>query len=134
MRHTADQSLAEPRKLQSCITIINSLVNEEMVGGKNPDYRIKRIVKEDSLHQEAVRYVRRIGFESMKSHWFESKQKFDFAEQMKREAGRMKEELQLANLELKQRRRYRLQQLYGYETREFEFQLADLGLSIKRRY
>ena len=105
-----------------------------MTGTKQPDYRMKRIVKENGKHQEAVAYVRRIGLESMKSNWFESKNKFDFAEQMKREASRVKEELELANLELRQRRRYRLQQLYNFEARAVEHELADLGLSIKRRY
>jgi hypothetical protein len=100
--------------------------------GKGPDYRIKRIVGENAKHEAAVAYIRRIGLESMKSHWFESKTKFDFAEQMKREASRVKEELELANLELKQRRRYRLQQLYNSEARAIDTQLAQLGLAINR--
>jgi hypothetical protein len=105
-----------------------------MPGQNQPDYRIRQIVKENTRHQAAVQYVRRIGLEAMKSNWFESKNKFDFAEQMKREASRVKEELELANLELKQRRRYRLQQLYNFEARQFETDLASVGLAIKRRY
>lgn len=101
-----------------------------MTGSKQPDYRIKRIVRENAKHEAAVAYIRRIGLEAMKSNWFESKTKFDFAEQMKREASRVKEELELANVELKQRRRYRLQQLYNFEAREIVSELAQLGLAI----
>ena len=105
-----------------------------MAGTKKPDYRIRQIVRENARHQEAVAYVRRIGFESMKSGWFESKSKFDFAEQMKRESSRVKDELELANVELKQRRRFRLQHLYNFEARLVEDELAQVGLSLKRRY
>lgn len=46
----------------------------------------------------------------------------------------VKEELEIANKELKVRRRYRLQQLYNYESRLFEKQLADLGLAVRRKH
>jgi len=37
-----------------------------------------------------------------------------------------------ANLELKSRRRYRLQQLYHQEARHLEAQLAAIGLAVRR--
>ena len=47
---------------------------------------------------------------------------------------RVNEEIEFANLELKGRRRYRLHQLYNFETRLFEEELATLGLAVRRRY
>ena len=47
---------------------------------------------------------------------------------------RVNEEIEFSNLELKARRRYRLHQLYNFETRLFEEELAKLGLAVRRRH
>jgi len=98
-----------------------------------PDYLIKRRVKiNDRLH-DAEAYKREIVKQHGVTSWFESKMKYDFQDNKKREDEAMKTEISQANLELTRTRNHRLQLLYEHENRVYEAELRELGLAVIRQ-
>ena len=111
---------------------LNILINTSEINMS--DSRIRRLIEKDNGYNDALAYSKKLNFETMKSDWFESKEKFDFAERLKREMKSVAEELHLANVEFKQSRNFRLKQLYNFETRKLEDELAAIGLAVSRSH
>eukprot|EP00931_Biecheleriopsis_adriatica_P083261 TRINITY_DN56837_c0_g1_i1.p1 TRINITY_DN56837_c0_g1~~TRINITY_DN56837_c0_g1_i1.p1 ORF type:complete len:108 (+),score=33.89 TRINITY_DN56837_c0_g1_i1:136-459(+) len=99
-----------------------------------PDFLIQKGIAKDNQYAAAADYASKMSKISQVSGWFEGKQKYDFAEDAKRNAEFIKQEMESCNEELKIRRRTRLRVLYETEARAYEAELASLGLAVQRSH
>ncbi|CAE7870703.1 fabH [Symbiodinium microadriaticum] len=97
-----------------------------------PDFLIQKRIQKDNKFAVAEDYASKMAAISQVTHWFEGKQKFDFAETEKRSSEFIKQEMNSCNEELKIRRRTRLRNLYEAEAKAYEAELASLGLAVQR--
>lgn len=97
-----------------------------------PDFLIQKRIQQDNQYAVAADYASKMAAISQVTHWFEGKQKFDFAETEKRSSEFIKQEMDACSEELKIRRRTRLRVLYETEARAYESELAALGLAVQR--
>ena len=97
-----------------------------------PDFLIQKRIQQDNQYAVAADYASKMAAISQVTHWFEGKQKFDFAETEKRSSEFIKQEMDACSEELKIRRRTRLRLLYETEARAYESELAALGLAVQR--
>mmetsp|Transcript_51163 Transcript_51163/g.119921 ORF Transcript_51163/g.119921 Transcript_51163/m.119921 type:complete len:108 (+) Transcript_51163:74-397(+) len=100
----------------------------------NPDFLIQKRVASDNKLAHAAAYNQKMQTIKMKTQWFESKIKYEFADSEKRSKAFIQQEMDCANKELKIRRQKRLKMLYEYEARAYEEELASLGLAIQRHH
>ncbi|CAD7943723.1 unnamed protein product [Amoebophrya sp. A25] len=98
-----------------------------------PDFVIRRAVKIKNKYGEADAYSKELVKTAGATKWFESKVKYDFEDNMKREDAAINAELEIANKELKRRRKHRMKLLYENEARTYEAELRELGLAVIRR-
>lgn len=98
-----------------------------------PDFLIQKRIQQDNQYAVAADYASKMAAISQVTHWFEGKQKFDFAETAKRSSEFIKQEMDACSEELKIRRRTRLRVLYENEARAYEAELAALGLAVQRQ-
>jgi len=99
-----------------------------------PDFLIQRRVKEDNKRADATAYASKMADVARTTSWHEGKQKFDYAEHQKQTASFIQEELFNCKEELKIRRRQRLRMLYDAEAKQYEEELAQLGLAVQRQH
>ncbi|CAE7038471.1 unnamed protein product [Symbiodinium sp. CCMP2456] len=86
-----------------------------MPGKMRPDFLIQKRIQKDNQFAVAADYASKMAAISQVTHWFEGKQKFDFAETEKRSSEFIKQEMNSCSEELKIRRRTRLRNLYEAE-------------------
>mmetsp|Transcript_36857 Transcript_36857/g.75535 ORF Transcript_36857/g.75535 Transcript_36857/m.75535 type:complete len:107 (-) Transcript_36857:157-477(-) len=103
-----------------------------MPGKMRPDFLIQKRIQKDNQFAVAADYASKMAAISQVTHWFEGKQKFDFAETEKRSSEFIKQEMNSCSEELKIRRRTRLRNLYEAEAKAYEAELASLGLAVQR--
>ncbi|CAE7590601.1 fabH [Symbiodinium sp. CCMP2592] len=82
---------------------------------QGPDFLIQKRIQKDNQFAVAADYASKMAAISQVTHWFEGKQKFDFAETEKRSSEFIKQEMNSCSEELKIRRRTRLRNLYEAE-------------------
>ncbi|OMJ71965.1 hypothetical protein SteCoe_29699 [Stentor coeruleus] len=97
-----------------------------------PDWSIQTRVRQDIKYTDAEAYARKMQDIAKTSTWHERQQKFEVARDNIRAEERGNFELQLANRELKERRRCRLRELLQSEAFQYEQELAKRGLAIYR--
>jgi Domain of unknown function (DUF4558) len=99
-----------------------------------PDWCIQNRVKQDNRYADAENYTKKIQDIAKNSEWHERQQKFEVARNNLRSEKSTAQELQIANRELKERRRFMLRQLLESENQLYEAELASKGLAIYRDY
>lgn len=97
-----------------------------------PDWSIQQRIKQDNKYADAGAYSRKMQDIAKTSHWHERQQKFEVARTNTRSENQMQSEVQIANRELKERRRTRLRQLLSNEAQRYEAELMQRGLAIYR--
>mmetsp|Transcript_14430 Transcript_14430/g.29273 ORF Transcript_14430/g.29273 Transcript_14430/m.29273 type:complete len:107 (-) Transcript_14430:123-443(-) len=100
----------------------------------SPDYLIQKRIAQDNAYAAASAYSAKMSAVSSTTSWHEGKQKYDFFEGQKRTSAFIKEEMRSCNEELKIRRRQRLRMLYDAEAKQYEEELAQLGLAVQRQH
>ncbi|CAE7383020.1 fabH [Symbiodinium natans] len=109
----------------------NGTAHVKMPGKMRPDFLIQKRIQKDNQFAVAADYASKMAAISQVTHWFEGKQKFDFAETEKRSSEFIKQEMNACSEELKIRRRTRLRNLYEAEAKAYEAELASLGLAVQ---
>jgi hypothetical protein len=109
-----------------------ALVQDPMPIQPPPDYLIRKRVEEDNKYAIAETFARDVAKVQVATEWFEGKIKYDFNEGAKRNDGFIKDEIDMANVELKKRRTERLKHLYLAEARMYEEELRSMGLAVQR--
>ena len=97
-----------------------------------PDWCIQNRIKQDNRYADADVYSRKMQDISKTSTWHERQQKFEVGRNNIRSGIQTNQELQIANRELKERRRCRLRELLQGEANDYERELAAKGLAIYR--
>ncbi|CAG9312966.1 unnamed protein product [Blepharisma stoltei] len=97
-----------------------------------PDWSIQQRIKQDNKYADAQAYSRKMQDIAKTSTWYERQQKFEVARNNIRSENLMAEEVQIANRELKDRRKARLRQLLQREAEMYEAELMKMGLAIYR--
>lgn len=97
-----------------------------------PDWCIQNRIKQDIKFVDAEAYSRKMQDIAKTSTWHERQQKFEVARNNIRAEKGSAQELQIANRELKERRRCRLRELLQSEAFMYEQELAKRGLAIYR--
>mmetsp|Transcript_58388 Transcript_58388/g.131543 ORF Transcript_58388/g.131543 Transcript_58388/m.131543 type:complete len:107 (+) Transcript_58388:92-412(+) len=105
-----------------------------MAARTRPDALIMQRVAKDNQFAAASSYASTMQSIASVTSWHEGKQKFDYAEGEKRTSAFIKEEMRNCNEELKIRRRQRLRLLYDAEAKQYEEELAQMGLAVQRQY
>lgn len=97
-----------------------------------PDWCIQNRIKQDSRYANAETYSKNLQDIAKTSTWHERQQKFEVVRNNLRSEKDSSQELQVANMELKERRRCRLKELLQREACGYEQELAKKGLAIYR--
>ena len=97
-----------------------------------PDWCIQNRIKQDNRYSDADVYSRKMQDIAKTSTWHERQQKFEVGRTNIRSDKQTSQELQVANRELKERRRCRLRELLENEAYIYEQELAKKGLAIYR--
>jgi len=105
-----------------------------MAAKMKPDFLIQKRVALDNKFSASAAYAQQLKSVAQNTEWFESKTKYEFADNEKRSEAFIKQEMSCASQELKKRRHARLKQLYEHEARNFEDELRGIGLAVQRQH
>lgn len=87
-------------------------------------------IKVNQKFQEAEQYAKKLEGIARTTNWYESKVKYEKARNVIEERKKVQEELHFGEIELKRRRRVKLEELYRSENEKYEAELKERGLVI----